>query len=1281
MFYISENKELSEGSFAVYKKRVFMLVVMLFMLFSNSVLAVSIPDKVSSTKGKDNQLSLKEIKGSEVEAMYKDSDTVRVVVEMETEPTVEYAQKQAKQVKELAQSTKKKLEKDKLAEQKTVKDKVKQKNVKFKELESFTTIFNGFSGEMKYGDIKQVEELPEVAKVHIVNKYERPEEEPEMIYSKELVQAQEAWREYGFKGEGMVVGVIDTGIDPNHQDMILSEETEVELTEQEVSGLIEDNSLVGNYYTEKVPYGYNYMDNNTVIQDIAEGASMHGMHVSGTVGANGDEESGGIKGIAPEAQLLALKVFGNDPNMQSTWGDIYIKAIDDAIVLGADVLNMSLGSTAGFVAEDAPEQQAISRAVDNGILMSISAGNSAHFGSGFANPSSSSPDIGLSGSPGVAYDSVQVASVENSFIQLDALTYNLGEESGQAGFLSASSVHPNNVEEKSFEVASAGLGKPEELAEVDVSGKYALIQRGEIAFVDKAINAQNAGAVGVIIYNNTDGFISMASDPSITIPQLFLQKADGDKLKAAISSGTEVTISFDGSMVTAANPESGKMSSFTSWGLTPNLDFKPEITAPGGQIYSTLENNEYGMMSGTSMAAPHVSGGSALILERVDNEFGVSGFDRVNIAKNLLMNTAKPVTDLGVVNSAFEWDIPYSPRRQGAGLMQLHSALQSPVIVTESKTNEAKVALKEVGNKFSFTLKAKNYSDQSVKYDVAANLQTDFAAYEELGYYPDELEAQTILDAVIKINGEDTTSVTIPANKSKTIKVRVDVSEAKVIDPSITGSWETPVEIDQVFENGYFVEGYVTLTDPTETNATLNVPYVGFKGDWNQAPILDGMKYDEESFYGMAGAVTKSGDNFSYLGYDPMEGIFTKEDIAISPNGDGIQDEVIPVLSFLRNAKTVDFSIVNEQGKVVRKLLTEEEVRKDYYDSGQGTYYKLDSNWAWDGKVNNKLADGSYYYRISATIDYPSAEAQHVDIPVQVDTVKPTVEADLTEDNTILEVAAADDNGSGIAYLDVLVDGKSVLDVPLSGDTSTYTLPEEVEIGKAVTVVAIDNAGNEAEVTVTAAEENHDTTIPTILLNDPEALGVFNSKEVPFSGTIKDESGVKTFTIAGENVDTSYNEESGLYEFNTSISFDSGIHNLEVKAVDQVDNIAVFQRMIVVDANAPSLELSGLSKDRIISYKGKNPTVNVTVKDNFDEIKLALNGSQVFYQSFKEPYEMRSLEKTIKKVSLELDPGLNEFVFEAVDLAGNKTEKTVYYYKLDKNEKKSNKIIVPADKN
>ncbi|OXT16069.1 lactocepin [Bacillus sp. OG2] len=1260
-------------------KRLLAILSLFFLMFSSSVSAAAVPEKTKSIKGQENQKTIQQLKKAELDKQYKSTDIVRVIVEMKTEPAILYAQKQNKRYKELPDATKAQLKNEKLTEQQAVKNKAKQNRVKLIEHESFTTVVNGFSAEMMYGDIEKVEELSEVSDVQVVNEYTRPEEKPDMVYSKELVQAQEAWREYGFKGEGMIVGVIDTGMDPDHRDMVLSSDTNEELTKSKVNKFVKNNALKGKYYTEKVPYGYNYMDENDTIGDIGPGASMHGMHVSGTVGANGDEENGGIKGVAPEAQILALKVFGNDPNMPSTYSDIYVKAIDDAIVLGADVLNMSLGSTAGFVSPEDQEQKAVERAVNNGILMSISAGNSAHFGNGFANPWASNPDVGVSGSPGVSYDSLQVASVENSYMDLDAVNYQFGAESGKAAFLSAGNIHPNSMETKTFEAAYGGLGKPEELGNLE--GKFALIKRGELAFTEKALNAQAAGAVGVIIYNNADGYVNMQSDPAIQIPQLFMLKSDGDKLQAALAAGEKVTLTFNGEKVKSANPEAGRMSAFTSWGLTPNLDFKPEITAPGGQIYSTLENNEYGMMSGTSMAAPHVAGGSALILERVDNEFGVEGFERVNIAKNLLMNTAKPIIDQGTVNQSFGWEIPYSPRRQGSGIMQLNSALQSPVIVTDASTDEAKVALKEVGDTFEFTLKAKNYSSETAEYDVAANLQTDFAAYGELGWAADGLEAQSILDASIKVNGEDASTVSIPANGTATIQVSVDVSNAKVVDPSITGDWETPVAIDEVFPNGYFVEGYVTLKDANDVNAELTVPYAGFKGEWDKAPILDGMKYDESSFYGMGGAVSESGDSYNYLGYNPVEDAFQAESIAISPNGDKVQDEIIPVLSFLRNAEKTEFIITDETGKQLRKLRTENNLRKHYYDRGNGANYTLNPAWGWDGNLNNAVAeDGQYYFEIKTIVDFEGAEWQSVKIPVKVDTAAPSVKAELVEANTIVKIEAADnDGGSGLSYLDVLVNGETILDEPLSGDTEEFELPEALDENAEVKVVAYDNAGNSAEAAAGIGEGSTDKTVPYVYLNEPAALEVYNTNDLNVSGTIKEESDMKEFTINGEAVELTYNEEKEQYEFTSSLHFEDGVHSFEVKATDAADNTISFKRTVMVDATAPGVEIIGLPANKNIKHNKPNPVIDVKVTDNFDELRISFNGSELFYNEFKEPYEMRSIEKVLEGIELELKEGANLFVFEAVDLAGNKTAKSIELYKLKKGEKAPDKGEIPDE--
>ncbi|MDQ0269224.1 S8 family serine peptidase [Cytobacillus purgationiresistens] len=1259
------------------RKRKILVILFAFLLVFSSSVSAAVPDKVENTKGKENQKNVQKLEKSELDKQYKDSDIVRVIVEMKSDPAILYAQKQNKVYKELPVAKKKQLTNEKLAEQQTVKNQVKKNKVKLIEHESFTTVVNGFSAELMYGDIEKVKEVKNVSSVQVVNEYERPEEKPEMVYSKELVQAQEAWRDYGYKGEGMVVGVIDTGADPTHRDMVLSDETEVDLTESKINGFKKDSDLPGKYYTEKIPYGYNYMDENDIIGDVAAGANMHGMHVSGTVGANGNEDDGGIKGVAPEAQILALKVFGNDPNFASTYGDIYVKAIDDAIILGADVLNMSLGSTAGFVSPESSENKAIERAVENGILMSISAGNSAHLGNGHANPQADNPDFGVVGSPGVSYDSLQVASLENHFMDLDAVRYEFGGETGESPFLSAGSLHPNDVATKTFDVADGGLGYPEELA--GVSGKYAMVKRGGLTFIEKAVNAQAAGAVGVIIYNNADGYVNMASDPSITIPQLFMLKNDGDKIVAAIKAGEDVSFTFEGEKTTAPNPEGGKMSDFTSWGVTPNLDFKPEITAPGGQIYSTLENGQYGMMSGTSMAAPHVSGGAALVLQRVDADFNEVGFDRVNTAKNIMMNTSKPVADQGTVNSSLGWENSYSPRRQGSGIMQLHAALSTPVVVTEAETNEAKVALKEVGDQFEFTLKAENFSDEDVTYDAAANVQTDFAAYGEFGWAVDELEGQEILNADVKVEGQDSTDITVPANGTVTFTVQVDVSNAQVVDPSVTGNWTTPVDIDEVFPNGYFVEGFVTLTDTADVQPELSVPYVGFKGSWDKAPILDGLKYDEHSFYGMAGAVHENEEGYYYLGFDPVNESFNADKVAISPNGDKVQDTLIPALSFLRNAKKVEYSITDKDGKKLRTLRTENNISKNYYDRGNSSQFKINPSAKWDGKIKNAVAaDGQYYFEVKTIIDFPGAEWQSVKIPVKVDTVAPAVEAELVEDNTVLDIAAKDnEGGSGISYLDILVDDKTVLTKPLSGDTKTFTFEEELEIGSFVKVVAYDFAGNTTEKEIEVKEVNKDKTIPTVYLTEPAALEVYNTNEVKVKGTIKEESGLKQFTIAGQEIELTYNKEKEEYAFDTTLHFEDGVPTFEVVAVDNANNTAKFKRTIMIDTTAPDVEVSGLPASKYVEHNQDNPIVDVKVADNFDEIRLYLDGDEIYYQEFEEPFEMRGFEQVIEDIELELKDGPNQFVFEAVDLAGNKTAKTIELHKLKEGETAPDKKDTP----
>src|SRR5690625_5206398 len=991
------------------------------------------------------------------------------------------------------------------------------------------------------------------------------------------------------------------------------------------------------------------MDENDEIREVHAKASMHGMHVAGTVGANGDEDNGGILGIAPEAQLLALKVFGNDPEMQSTYGDIYIKAIDDSIKLGVDALNMSLGSPSAFVDAESPEQQAVKRAVDNGVLMSISAGNSALFADGFYYPLADNPDYGVSGAPGLSYESLQVASFENQFMEVDALNYTIGEEdAGSAAFLSAGNTEPSDYVQTSFELVDVGLGGVEDFEDVDVKGKYALSQRGEHAFTDKALNAQAAGALGVIIYNNTDGIVNMATEPEIEIPQLFMLKGDGDKLSEALSNGEEVTIEFDGETTKIDNPNAGKMSDFSSWGLTPNLDFKPEITAPGGQILSTLNDDEYGLMSGTSMAAPHVAGGGALILERVEEEFDRQDADRVLLAKNMMMNTSQLV----------EFDEAFvSPRRQGSGLMQLHAALSTPVIVTEKETNEAKVALKEISeNEVSFELTAENFTDEAITYDVEANAQTDAPvdAGDEFVVAPNEFGAMDLEGmAVTTVDGEAKNSIEVPANGTTTFTVTVDVS---AIDPVLK----------DYYDNGYWLEGFVQLTDPNDTHPELHVPYVGFKGEWDSAPIFDTPIWDADTYYGMTGVVTNTGEDdngnasYGFLGEDLNTGDIDPDKIAFSPNGDGVQDESLLMLSYLRNAKTATFSVLDEDKNVVRTMIEEENVRKHYYDGGAAPMYSLSSDRAWDGKIDGKQApEGQYYLKVEGAIDFDGAEKQTLELPVILDVTAPELDATFDEEAQKVHVEASDD-GSGLAYWDVLVDGQSVLDEPYTNGETEHQLVKRLDPEQTLTVKAVDYAGNSVE---KEASEGEDTTPPDLHLLTPEFNGVETDRDVVFSGYVTDKSGIKEVTIDGEKVELDYDEETDRYHFSHTINHDEdGYHFYHIKAVDHAGNETEIGRRFFLDSKKAKLKVKRKGPKKVDTDTVK---VEAKIKDNFDEIDLYVNGNHVYFHELSSPYGMHGFDETIK-LDLDLEDGENTFVFEVVDLGGHVTTEEITIVKRDK---------------
>jgi len=1181
------------------------------------------------------------------ESTLDQNDEVRIIVEVAGESPIEYATKQNSLYKELDESTKDELQSEAKSKQLQVQNTIKEK-IDLKVVESFTTVVNGFSAKVQFKDIEAIRNLPNIEGVYISTKYNKPLPQPEMDQSHGFIQSSQTWGDANYKGEGTVISVIDSGVDPDHKDFNITDSSKVSLTNDKVQQVISENNLPGKYYNEKVPYGYNYYDKNQTILDIGPDASEHGMHVAGTTAANGE-----ISGVAPEAQVLGMKVFSNDPNFPSTWEDIYLKAIDDSIKLDADVINMSLGSTAAFYQAENLADEAVTRAVNNGVVVSVSAGNSGHIGYGYPlKPFAENPDIGVVGSPGLSKDSIQVAASGN-------YTY-LYETGITVGGVSATGYGADDWEEAFGEtdlpLATIGgkVGHPEDYQGVDVEGKVVLVQRGELSFYDKSLNAKAAGAKGIIVYDNGTGSTFYKDQGGWGILPFMMIKYDkGVSIEEAISNG-ETTVDFE-TINKNEGPEVGKPTEFSSWGTTPSLELKPEITAPGGNILSTLNDNEYGYMSGTSMAAPHVSGGSALVQQYLKEDREMEGQDAARFAKVLLMNTADVIRD--------EYGQPFSPRRQGSGMMQTFSAVSTPVSVVEKTSGEAKVELFDwtkgqiTKDSIHFTLKAENHSDERVHYGIDTSVLTDSEVNGTNLLIAGDTGAEVtvtgdVYDQTVtqQVYNDDnglvtvTDSVYIEPNSIAELDFEIDLTTAKM--PGTNGeTTDLPLQINN------FVEGFVNLTN-LSTGQDLSVPYVGFYGNWDDPAIFDG---NERSYYSLFG-LPQMTDQLGYSLSPNGSGEF-----AISPNRDGYNDGIIPLPTFLRNARTAEFNILDESGKELRTIQRDHFVRKNYYDAGLGTPYSFDPARTWSGQVNfSQVPDGKYIYEMKAKVDYDDAKWQTKEIPVYVDTKAPEVNASFDSETNTLSWDTVE-NGSGVIGYDVYVDGVTVMDGLLSPDKTSYILDEGTE-GTSVMVVAVDLGQNVG----VSQSFPFDESEPIINLVTPEPLTEYGSQEILVSGTVIEPSALVDLKINGHTVDVQQND-NGDYVFETIVNYETdGTKEISVEATDYNGNNISITRTIFVDSTPGEIILDE-EPPTYVESTVEQYELGLTLKDNYRHMDFYINDNYEYGLEFDVPLVMDGHEKQLTR-KLDLQTGNNSYLLRLVDLGGNVTAKEVNIYKLAEGE-------------
>ncbi len=796
------------------------------------------------------------------------------------------------------------------------------------------------------------------------------------------------------KGDGKVVAVIDTGVDMTHPAFTGALGGTPALSADKVASLTPQlgNGKTGGYVSEKFPFAYDYADNDPDASPTGE-AGSHGTHVAGITAGNAGE----IVGIAPDAQIIVAKVA------RSSNGGIpdsaLLAALDDMVVLRPDVINLSLGQTGGMDNEADSMYATVFKSLQNaGVTVNAAAGN--EYTAGYGNlsgknlPYVSDPDSSVLCEPASYSSVVSVASVDNS---LAHSAFTVGDRN--IAYQRAGGADGQKMPDLSdltggpFEYVDGGIGSPEDGQALKakypegLAGKIVLVKRGSLTFQDKFNNIAGSKPAGFIVYNNVPGdslvVMSLATDG---VPAAFISQADGEAMLAAADHRLSVA---PGKVVPPSSKYS--MSSFSSWGVTPDLRLKPEVAAPGGNIYSAVPGGTYEFMSGTSMATPQMAGVSAVVLERVQNDplfASMSAREKIDVVQNLIMGTATPVVDPLQDTGVF-----YSPRKQGSGLTNVLAATTSsvyPTVVGAPEQSRPKADLGDGTNGWHFDVTLHNLSGVEATYSLNTQALSEIV---DGGFFTGQDSdwrgkgVNIAYSGAASGSGEGAT-VTVPANGEAT--VGIDVTPGSEFASYVADN--TP--------NGTFLDGFVRFTSKTASQPDLTVPYAGFYGNWGKAPIFDALA-SSGGAHTLASWVY-NGSTGQQLGYNPLVkdadriGLPNSSKNVISrSDASGAPTVLQPRTGTLRSVHTINAAYTNAAGETVASF-TRFMNWKSALDSSTGKMTWVEQGhdpMTLDTRSDafKNLPDGQYKLTLSAHNDGPSQAEQSISYDFRIDTVAPVV--------------------------------------------------------------------------------------------------------------------------------------------------------------------------------------------------------------------------------------------------------------------------------------------------
>ena len=818
--------------------------------------------------------------------------------------------------------------------------------------------------------------------------------------SLEMIRADQT----AYKGDRQVIEIIDTGVSTDHPAFAGSMDgIDVRLREEDIAALVSKlpNGSGGGYVSKKIPFAYDYGERDDDARPDWGPNVAHGTHVAGIAAANGAE----LRGVAPNAQIIVAKasVAG-----QGIVDSAVLEALDDALILKPDVINLSLVRLGGMSSEAGSVYDHVLKALaEQGISVNACAGNEGSIAHGSLNnwpaPYASDPDTATLTEPGSFKPPLTVASVDN-VVALPYLTV------GQRNifYLAAKNQYLRTradlraIPKGTYRLIYAGWGSEEDLDRLvadhpgDLSNVIVLEDQGTnsqydpgMKTTDQARNLESLGSkpAALILGDTEPGALPSVAvvDDTVSLPTVTITKKERDALVEAINASAtgsiEITLTHTDPRPATSTPVVNPTS---SWGVSPDLTLKPEITAPGGNIVSAGQGGTYILMTGTSQAAPHVAGASALLRQRIASDplfARMSPSDKDAVVTNILMGTAHPLPDAEQLDGTY-----YSPRRVGAGIVDAVAATTTAVYPTVEGAldpSRPKADLGDGTQGWTFKVTLTNLSSEEHSYRLGGQALSEIVEAKYFTQHSKNWAGQGI-SLTFSAN-----TLSVPAKSSATVTV------------TVTPQAEFASYAKSHATKGTFIDGAVTFTS-VDGQPDLTVPYMGFYGSWGAPSVFvspgDKAYPDSSALINLS---TSAPLDMPRQGLKGARYVVSRSTLAGAPT------KVAPRTILLRNVPTMTYTYKNHEDATVRSYIRERARKYPFEGKGQtrdllrpeGSDSPMFDGLDADGK---ELPDGNYTLTIEAATDGPSSTVHKLEYEFALDTHAPVV--------TNLEVTGEGDN-------------------------------------------------------------------------------------------------------------------------------------------------------------------------------------------------------------------------------------------------------------------------------